>query len=63
MLQDVIAEMVGEIKPELTEEFEWRAYVQRHPGACLLAGGALGLDPRQKLPLTVSGCSSTPFQY
>ena len=41
-LQDVMAETVGEIKPELTEAFAWRAYVQRHPGTCLLAGGALG---------------------
>jgi hypothetical protein len=41
-LQDVMAETVGNIKPELAEEFEWRTYVQRHPGTCLLAGGALG---------------------
>jgi hypothetical protein len=42
-LQDVMAETVGEIRPELAEEFEWKTYVQRHPGTCLLAGGALGL--------------------
>jgi hypothetical protein len=41
-LQDVMAETVGEIKPELAEELEWRTYVQRHPGTCLLAGGAIG---------------------
>ena len=41
-LQDVMAETVGEIKPELAEAFEWRTYVQRYPGTCLLAGGALG---------------------
>ena len=41
-LQDMLAETVGEIKPVLAEEFEWKTYVQRHPGTCLLAGGALG---------------------
>ena len=41
-LQDVVAETVGEIKPELSEAGQWRTYVQRHPGSCLLAGGALG---------------------
>jgi hypothetical protein len=41
-LQDVVAETVGEIKPELAEAFEWRTYVQRYPGTCLLASGALG---------------------
>ena len=56
-LQDVMAATLGEIKPELAEEFEWRTYVQRYPGTCLLAGGAL--DPRQKLLPTVSRCSST----
>ena len=34
-LQDVMAETVGEIKPVLAEEFEWKTYVQRHPGTCL----------------------------
>lgn len=41
-LQNVMAETVGEIKPELAEAFEWTTYVQRYPGTCLLAGGALG---------------------
>jgi hypothetical protein len=43
-LQDVVAETVGEIKPELAEAFEWRTYVQCYPGTCLLASasGALG---------------------
>ena len=55
-LQDVMAETVGEIKPELAAEFEWRTYVQRYPGTCLWAGGALGW---QKIALTVSPCSRT----
>ena len=53
-LQDVMAETVGEIKPELTQEFEWRTYVQRHPGTCLLAGGALGWILGRRL------CSQSP---
>ena len=38
----LMAETMGEIKPELAEAFEWTTYVQRYPGTCLLAGGALG---------------------
>ena len=53
-LQDVMAETVGEIRPELAEEFEWKTYVQRHPGTCLLAGGALGLILGRSL------CSQSP---
>ena len=41
-LQDVMVETVGQIKPLLAGEFEWKTYVQCHPGTCLLAGGALG---------------------
>ena len=26
----------------LSEAVEWKTYVRRHPGTCLLAGGALG---------------------
>jgi hypothetical protein len=37
-----MAETMGEIKNELSEAAEWRTYVQRYPGSCLLAGGALG---------------------
>ena len=38
----MMAETVGEIKHELSEAVEWKTYVQRYPGTCLLAGGALG---------------------
>ena len=38
----LMAETMGEIKHELSEAVEWKTYVQRHPGTCLLAGGALG---------------------
>jgi hypothetical protein len=38
----VLAETVGEIKPELAEAVEWRTFVQCYPGTCLLAGGTLG---------------------
>ena len=37
-----MAETMGEIKHELTEAFEWRTYVRRYPGTCLMAGGAIG---------------------
>ena len=37
--QTVMAETVVQIKPVLAEEFEWKTYVQRYPGTCLLAGG------------------------
>ena len=36
-----MAETMGEIKHE-SEPMEWKTYVQRYPGTCLLAGGALG---------------------
>ena len=48
---------MGEIKPELIQEFEWRTYVQRHPGTCLLAARALGWILGRRLCL--SRCSST----
>ena len=38
----LMAETMGEIKHELSEAVEWKTYVQRYPGTCLLAGGALG---------------------
>ena len=38
----LMAETMVEIKHELSEAVEWKTYVQRHPGTCLLAGGALG---------------------
>ena len=38
----LMAETMGEIKPEQAEAVEWKRYVQHHPGTCLLAGGALG---------------------
>jgi hypothetical protein len=37
-----MAETMGEIKHELTEAFEWRTYLRRYPGTCLMAGGAIG---------------------
>ena len=37
-----MAETMGEIKHELSEALEWKTYVQRHPGTCLFASGALG---------------------
>jgi len=36
-----MAETMGEIKHE-SKPAEWKAYVQRYPGTCLMAGGALG---------------------
>jgi len=38
----LMGETMGEIKHELSEAVEWKTYVQRHPGTCLLASGALG---------------------
>ena len=37
-----MADTMGEIKQELSAAVEWETYVQRYPGTCLLAGGALG---------------------
>jgi hypothetical protein len=41
-LKNMMAETVGEIKPELAEAVEWRTFVQCYPGTCLLAGGTSG---------------------
>jgi hypothetical protein len=37
-----MADTMGEIKHELSAAVDWETYVQRYPGACLLAGGAIG---------------------
>lgn len=37
-----MADAMGEIKQELTAAVDWKTYVQRYPGTCLLAGGAVG---------------------
>lgn len=44
-----MAVTVGEIKQELSAAADWETYVQRYPGTCLLAGGALGLAIGRKL--------------
>jgi hypothetical protein len=33
---------MGEIKQELSAAVDWETYIQRYPGTCLLAGGAVG---------------------
>ena len=40
--RQLMGETMGEVKHELSEALEWKTYVQRHPGTCLLASGALG---------------------
>jgi len=37
-----MADTMGEIKQELSAAVDWETYVQRYPGTCLLAGGAVG---------------------
>ena len=37
-----MADTMGEIKQELSAVVEWETYVQRYPGTCLLASGAIG---------------------
>jgi len=37
-----MADTMGEIKQELSAVVDWETYVQRYPGTCLLAGGAIG---------------------
>jgi hypothetical protein len=37
-----MANTVGEIKQELSAAVDWETYIQRYPGTCLLAGGAVG---------------------
>ena len=44
----LMAGTMGE-KHELSEAVDWKTYVQRHPGTCLLAGGALGWIIGRKL--------------
>jgi len=44
-----MADTMGEIKQELSAAVEWETYVQRYPGTCLLAGGALGWVIGRKL--------------
>lgn len=44
-----MADTVGEIRQELSAAVEWETYVQRYPGTCLLASGALGWAIGRKL--------------
>lgn len=44
-----MADTMGEIKQELSAAVEWETYVQRYPGTCLLASGALGWVIGRKL--------------
>ena len=44
-----MADTMGEIKHELSAAVDWETYVQRYPGTCLLAGGALGWVIGRKL--------------
>jgi hypothetical protein len=44
-----MADTMGEIKQELSAAMDWETYVQRYPGTCLLAGGALGWAIGRKL--------------
>jgi hypothetical protein len=44
-----MADTMGEIKQELSAAVDWETYVQRYPGTCLLAGGALGWAIGRKL--------------
>ena len=37
-----MANTMGEIKQELSAAVDWETYIQRYPGTCLLAGGAIG---------------------
>ena len=37
-----MADTMGEIKQELSAAVDWETYIQRYPGTCLLAGGAIG---------------------
>ena len=37
-----MADTMGEIKHELSAAVDWETYIQRYPGTCLLAGGAVG---------------------
>lgn len=44
-----MADTVGEIRQELSAAVDWETYVQRYPGTCLLAGGAVGWVIGRKL--------------
>lgn len=44
-----MADTVGEIRHELSAAVEWETYVQRYPGTCLLASGAVGWAIGRKL--------------
>ena len=44
-----MANTVVEIKQELSAAVDWETYIQRYPGTCLLAGGALGWAIGRKL--------------
>jgi hypothetical protein len=37
-----MANTVGEIRQELSAAVDWETYVQRYPGTCLVAAGAVG---------------------
>jgi hypothetical protein len=37
-----MASTMVEIKQELSAAVDWETYIQRYPGTCLLAGGAIG---------------------
>ena len=37
-----MADTMVEIKQELSAAVDWETYIQRYPGTCLLAGGAIG---------------------
>lgn len=44
-----MANTMVEIKQELSAAVDWETYIQRYPGACLLAGGAIGWAIGRKL--------------
>lgn len=44
-----MADTVGEIRREFSAAVDWETYVQRYPGTCLLASGALGWAIGRKL--------------
>jgi hypothetical protein len=44
-----MANTMVEIKQELSAAVDWETYIQRYPGTCLLAGGAIGWAIGRKL--------------
>lgn len=44
-----MSDTVGEIRQELSAAVDWETYIQRYPGTCLLAGGAVGWAIGRKL--------------